>query len=259
MISIFYTGDRRHNPVIAEQNHQRFFNIVGSIAPYSVHWFTKDRTQRNLCPWEDHTDDVKLRRGQGGAVQVWDFMNAAANVPDDIVIRMRTDLWFGLDSLEYVRQGLQRVVDGEVDVVYFGSDLINGNQGKTFEAKSVFKEGHVQDFMIIARKSRLETQEYVYYHIGELSPQKRRSGNKLFRLILPKDLDQCRAETHLCHIWLIRKWYDQYPRDQIVFKDYLDSYMSDAKNIKLITHGIVTENPLIPAYQWWQSFDWAGR
>ena len=113
MISIFYTGDRRHNAKIAQINHAKFLEMVGSIAPYSVHWFTKDLTQRDLCPWEDHTDDVKLRRGQGGAVQVWDFYNAASKVPDDIVIRMRTDVWFGLDSLKYVCQAIERMINDQ--------------------------------------------------------------------------------------------------------------------------------------------------
>ena len=78
MIAVVYTGDIRHNQVIAQQNHQKFFNALKLVAPYQRYDFTRNDPERGQCPYdpppEQADPDNVYRRGFGGAVQVWDFM-----------------------------------------------------------------------------------------------------------------------------------------------------------------------------------------
>ena len=95
MIDIVYTGDLRSTKSVCEQNHKMFFDELDKVAKYRVHDFTvpnladiisspgeKDFTP---CPFDRGGPDIApikyydrkfQRRGQGGAVQVWQFMNA---------------------------------------------------------------------------------------------------------------------------------------------------------------------------------------
>ena len=109
MIDIVYTGDLRSTKSVCEQNHKMFFDELDKVAKYRVHDFTvpnladiisspgeKDFTP---CPFDRGGKDEywikdKLRRGQGGGVQVWQFMNAVKLTKNPYVIRMRPDLWF---------------------------------------------------------------------------------------------------------------------------------------------------------------------
>jgi hypothetical protein len=52
----------------------------------------------------------ELRRGQGGGVQVWQFMNAVRLTKNPYVIRMRTDNWFTEKSIEVVIKELKEIL-----------------------------------------------------------------------------------------------------------------------------------------------------
>lgn len=227
MIAICYTGDKRHNLSLTLQNHKKLIDKLSEIAECKVYWFTKDTTERGNCPYDDNSPDLsvdgKYRRGQGGAVQTWDFMNSISKVEENIVIRMRSDTWFQETAIDVIFNELKEVVSGNTDIAFFGSDLINGNVGKEFE--KIFLDpmhiNKIQDFIIIADKTKILSPDEVYSKIELTHPKKRRSGNKIFRYCIPPG---AKAYTILCKIYLIRKFYDSDPPELTIFKDYLDSY-----------------------------------
>jgi hypothetical protein len=244
MISVFYTGDRRHNEKIMEQNHFRFLKQIATIDHVDVKFYTKDFAERGVCPFDEGGDDTRLRRGQGGAVQVWDFVTSVDRSPGEIVIKLRTDVWFTDSSIRVITQHLQDIVNNRSDIVFFGSDLVNDNQGKEHEVIPIANGDppRIQDFVVIARKSSLEPSYKVIEDLLNISPKKRRSGNKTFRDIVSST---AKASTVLCHLWLIRRWYDTMPTDHVVCGDYIQSYIEDGKNV---------DDILQPALDWWSTY-----
>lgn len=244
MISIFYTGDRRHNAKVAEQNHARLFDEIRRLDDVQIDFYTKDFAGRGVCPFDEGGADVRLRRGEGGAVQVWDFVTGVDRSVGDIVIRMRTDTWFTESSIAVIIEHVKKIIAGERDIAFFGSDLVNDNQGQEHRAIEIANGDppRIQDFLIIARRDRLTPSDKVIQHLLDINPRKRRSGNKSFRDIVPANVSAC---TVLCHIWLIRQWYDQYPTNHQVCHDYIYSYVDDGKNV---------DDILQPALDWLETY-----
>lgn len=238
MIAVCYTGDIRGNQEIAKANHKKLFDKLSALAKINIYWFTKNTSARGECPYEENIPDDRYRRGQGGAIQVWDFVNAIYSVNETYVIRMRTDTWFTDSAIEIIFNETREVLEGRTDVAFFGSDLINNNQGTDYKKIFVDINGvaRIQDFIVVANKNKLRSKQDIYDTIEATKPKKRRSGNKLFRYII---VNGSNAYTILCHIFLIRKNYPSTPNDMEVFKDYLDSY-SDPKFDELLK----------PAYDW---------
>jgi hypothetical protein len=244
MISVFYTGDRRHNEKVMQINHFKFLKSLAQIDTVGVNFYTKDFQDRGECPFDEGGPDTKLRRGQGGAVQVWDFVTSVDRSQGDIVIKLRTDVWFTESSIDVISKQVKDIVDGKSDIVFFGSDLVNDNQGKENEVIPIAHGDppRIQDFVIAARKNKLTPSAQVIQDLLNISPKKRRSGNKTFRDIVPNNVT---AYTVLCHLWLIRKWYDDYPDNHTVCGDYIQSYIDDGKNV---------DDILLPALNWWSSY-----
>jgi len=156
MLAIFYTGDKRHNLDIAARNHQTLFDRIKEICDYKIYWFTKDDPTREACPYEDGNihEDTIYRRGQGGGIQVWDFVRACKKTNEPYVMRLRTDVWFTDSSINVICNEIKEILNGKTDIAYLGSDWIHENAGK-INHKLVVIDGvapGVQDFVII-RKS----------------------------------------------------------------------------------------------------------
>ena len=259
MIAVFYTGDVRHNQEIARANHQRFFDALGGIAPYQRYDFTRLDPDRGQCPYDPPADqedpDNVYRRGFGGAVQVWDFMRGVERTEQPLVVRLRTDLWFTDSSIKIICDEIKSLIENEVDVSYFGSDWINENAGAVNKKLAVnwHLDPHVQDFVIAARRDGIRNFESVLDHINDLNPNKRRSGNKLFRYILNMDGEQqiSRANRILCQLWLVRQNYNDYPTDNIVVRDYIQSYIVDDK-AKAGKKNLIIPHPMQAAVDWWR-------
>lgn len=245
MISIFYTGDRRHNFDVMRENHANMIQQLSTLDTVEVSWFTKDYAQRGVCPFNEGGADDHLRRGQGGAVQVWDFMSSADRVQGDVVIKFRTDIWFTESSRQVIMQHVQDILQGRMDIVFFGSDLVNDNQGQEHTVYDITPHdpARIQDFIIAARRSSLADSQQVIDRMLAMPPKKVRSGNKTFRYILGTN---CRAQGVRCHLWLIRRYYASTPTDQQVCHDYIMSYMDQSK---------VKDNSVLdPAWAWWSTY-----
>ena len=244
MISVFYTGDRRGNPDVMALNHQTLLEKIAELDPVEVIFYTKDNTERAHCPFDEGGPDTSYRRGQGGAVQVWDFYQGVNKSQGEIVLKLRTDVWITHSAMAVILEQLQNIIDGTADIVFFGSDLVNDNVGKEKEVIAIDRHepARIQDFIIAARVDKLSPGKKVIQDMLSISPKKIRSGNKTFRALVPEG---AKASTILCHLWLIRKFYDAMPTDKLVCHDYINSYITDGKNLDGI---------LQPALDWWTTY-----
>jgi len=257
MIDVVYTGDIRGTQEVARQNHQLFFEELSKVSKFQVHQFTSPKGEKLFlpCPYERGGKDLywindKLRRGQGGAVQVWQFMNAVRLTKSPYIIRMRTDLWFTEKSIEVVITELKEILKGEYDVGYFGSNWLEGTIGTEHE-KILVKERNdinvtsmVEDFLIICKRDNLKSYENVLKDMNTYKINKLRSGNKMFRLISNK---QAKAYKNMCQIYLMRTTYNKgYPTDKQVCYDYLMSYCKSKHET----------GKMKPSLEWWRNKEW---
>ena len=264
MIAVFYTGDVRHNQDIAQANHKLLIDRLTELAPVNVYRFTRDDPDRGSCPYDPPLDiddpDVVYRRGQGGAVQVWDFMRGVQRTQEPIIVRLRTDLWFTAFSIEVIVNEVQALVDNEYGIAYFGSDWVNNTIGaeNLKLAVNINYDPHVQDFVVAARRDSLKSFEDVVKKLDEINPNKRRSGNKTFRFVVPdkqvgKNGREQTVKTYriLCQVYLIRQDYSEYPDDTLVCCDYIQSYIVDDK-AKLGKKNMISPHPMQDAVNWWR-------
>ena len=80
MIDVVYTGDVRHNQIIKSKNHKMFLDRLRDKV---VHEFYNGKGEKKFlpCPFNRGGNDAywhpdNLRRGQGGGVQIWQFINS---------------------------------------------------------------------------------------------------------------------------------------------------------------------------------------
>ena len=265
-ISMCYIGDVRYNEAVMLKNHLPLVMELQKICEVETLNFTKTSGMRGNNPYDHGEPDIKYRRGEGGAVQLWDFLHAIENSTGDIVIKMRTDIWFEESAINIVVDAVKRMIADEMDVAYLGSDWLNGHHGQQFEVEEMTTATKLTpDFCIIARRDKIRPIQDIKDRIERTPPQKRRSGNKTFCwLVRDKENVVARAKMVFCRLWLIRKSYDDYiPEDWEVVRDYLQSYIVtkeggiEKKNFR-DKDGNKIPNPMQEGINWWRSMlGWA--
>ena len=122
MIDVVYTGDIRHNQEFIKKNNQPFFDKLKEITEFKIHDFTNPNGEKDFtpCPFDRGGPDIApikyydrkfQRRGQGGAVQVLQFMNAVELTENPFILKMRTDVWLTKDSIEVLIKEIKRVLN----------------------------------------------------------------------------------------------------------------------------------------------------
>ena len=212
MIDILYTGDIRSTQEVARQNHQMLFDEISKISKFEVHQFTYPNGEKNFtpCPFDRGGKDEywikrRLRRGQGGGVQVWQFMNAVRLTKNPYVIRMRTDNWFTKKSIEVILKELKCIMNNEYEIGLFGSNWLEGAIGEEHDKILLSKRdetkvyGRTEDFVIVAKRDGLKSfDDTINGLIAIQGANDLRSGNACFNFIIPQKSE---AYKHLCQIY----------------------------------------------------------
>ena len=258
MIDVVYTGDIRSTQDVARKNHQLFFDELSKISTYEVHQFTAPDGEKNFtpCPFDRGGKDTywikeTLRRGQGGGVQVWQFMNAVRLTKNPFIIRMRTDNWFTKKSIDVVIKELKAIMNKEYEIAFFGSNWLEGAIGEEHDKILLSKRDQLEvpirteDFVIVAKRDGIKDfDETLNGLIAIKGANGIRSGNKCFRFIIPQKSE---AYKHLCQIYLMRTTYNKdYPTDKQVCYDYLMSYCKSEHET----------GKMKPALDWWRNKKW---
>ena len=87
-IGFVYTGERRFEN-IGRENHKLLFNALSEFTAFNIY---------DECKDDRSNDDFTISAPN----QIWDFYKALPKVKEQIVIRMRTDIWFAKSSIPHV-------------------------------------------------------------------------------------------------------------------------------------------------------------
>ena len=258
-ISMLYTGDVRGNHLWMARNHLPLIMELQKICEVETLDFTKASDKRGKNPYDHNEPDIKYRRGEGGAVQLWDLVHAIDNSDGDIIIKMRTDIWFEESAVRIIVDVVKKIMAGELAVAYLGSDWLNNHHGQECDVEEMTSATKLTpDFCIVALREKIRSTDRIRQQIADTPPQKRRSGNKTFRWLMTEGREMT-GKTHMifCRIWLIRKFYEEWPEDYIVVRDYIQSYLVtkeggiEKKNF-VDKEGNAVDNPMQKGIDWWR-------
>ena len=246
MIDVVYTGDIRHNQKIRWKNHNLLLSELKKLGKVKISAFYNGEGEKNFtsCPFNRGGRDAywhpdNLRRGQGGGVQVWQYLNAIRLTNNPYVIRLRNDNWFTESSIKVIIKELKQIISGEHDLSYFGSNWLEGNMGTEYEVMKKYKG--VEDFVIAAKRKALNSYEEVMAKLNSIGVNHLRSGNKCFGFIS----NSKKKHKVLCRIYLTRQTYDDYPSDKQVCYDYLVSYCTSRDGL----------SKMGPALDWFENYE----
>ena len=201
-IAVVYIGQRKFDKT-STANHQVLIELLKTQHTVNVYDFTRPGPSTD-GPFSS-----------SGGVQVWDFLQAVKSVDEDIVIKLRTDLWFTRNSMSVVLSELNEIINGNTDVAFMGVDFTN-HYDKLHERNDATNK-KVTDFAIIARRSSLDVEESI---VTRLNGPKHKSGNVMFKYILAPD---ARAVSVSCQMYLLRKDYDA-PSNWQIYSDWTSEY-----------------------------------
>ena len=246
MIDVVYTGDIRHNQKIKWKNHNLLLSELRKLGEVKVSEFYNGEGEKHFtdCPFNRGGRDAywhpdNLRRGQGGGVQVWQYLNAIRLTNNPYVIRLRNDNWFTESSVKVIIKELKQIINGEHDLSYFGSNWLEGNMGTEYQVMTKVKG--VEDFVIAAKREALNSYDEVMSKLKSIGVNHLRSGNKCFEFIS----NSKKKHKVLCRIYLIRHTYKFYPNDKQVCYDYLISYCTSKDGI----------TKMKPALEWFENYE----
>ena len=202
-IAVVYIGQRKFDAT-SKKNHAALFDLLSAKSKINVYDFTRSGPS---------TDGPFM---SSGGVQVWDFLQALKQTQEDIIIKLRTDTWFTPSSMLAVSSELGAILANSNDVAFMGVDFTN-HYDKTHERIDASTTKKVTDFVVIAKRSRIDNEESV---VTRLSGPKHKSGNVMFKYILAPN---ARAVSVSCQMYLLRKDYAA-PSNWQIYSDWTSEY-----------------------------------
>jgi len=209
-VGIFYTGLSRFRNV-SLKNHQELFDRLDC----KIYDFTTDT--RNDCPFDVNN------LAQRGNLQVWDFVTAITQVKEDIVVRLRTDLWITSSAADAIIEEIEKVSQGIIDVSFIS--FSHKKRNEEYFVTPVGSNG-VGDFVIIVNKNKINSPEVILKNIQK---ENIKSGNWAFYNIIN---NQTKANNVASRLFLIRKEYEDI-NEWDVGLDYMNSASSSKRKQSL--------------------------
>ena len=170
-IGFVYTGERRFEN-IGKENHKLLFNSLSEFTAFNIY---------DECKDDRSNDEFTLSAPN----QIWDFYKALPKVKEQIVIRMRTDIWFSKSSIPHVINDILATLQGKRNFTLIGAELDRhyNNEYATYDLPEVKKQKRktkTADFMTIVNRDVLKPKEDIYKW---LKTEKSKSGNRLWQKI----------------------------------------------------------------------------
>ena len=170
-IGFVYTGERRFES-IGRENHKQLYNALSEFTAFNIY---------DECKDDRSNDEFTLSAPN----QIWDFYKALPKVKEQIVIRMRTDIWFAKSSIPHVINEILATQQGQRNFTLIGAELDRhyNNEYATYDLPEVKKQKRktkTADFMTIVNRDVLKPKEDIYKW---LKTEKSKSGNRLWQKI----------------------------------------------------------------------------
>jgi len=205
MIAIVYIGESRFRSM-TQDNHEQLLSLLRSNWPIQVYDFTHGAWDRSHCPY-----------ALSGQIQVWDWYQASQRITENIIIKLRTDIWFGTGAADAVLKEVGNIIDGNQDISYIGSEMYE-SFGSVYEKVAVPTIFKVQDFCIVADRRRIRSEEAV---MDQLTNGKQfKSGNRTWQFLIDEPE---RAWSVRCQMFLVRNYY-QNPTEWQVAYDFIQQF-----------------------------------
>ena len=208
-LSLVYVGLPRYEK-LGRTNHKSFLKKLNDIAEVTVYDYTQPKLDRTDCPF-----DVPAQ------LQLWDFYKILELVPDNIIIKIRTDIWFTDDAVDIIISKIKEFNEKEWDILFIGDDHENPDTELNFFIQPTidYKKSSVKDLIVVARKNKILS--YDEYFIKSDSIKNKYNGNLLFKCII-SNFDQ--SYTLGTKIFLIKKEYNYYPSDVEIITNWASAY-----------------------------------
>ena len=170
-IGFVYTGERRYEN-IGKENHKLLYNALSEFTAFNIY---------DECKDDRSNDEFTLSAPN----QIWDFYKALPKVKEQIVIRMRTDIWFSKSSIPHVINEILATQQGQRNFTLIVAELDRhyNNEYATYDLPEVKKQKRktkTADFMTIVNRDVLKPKEDIYKW---LKTEKSKSGNRLWQKI----------------------------------------------------------------------------
>ena len=106
-IGFLYTGEKRFEK-IGRENHKLLYNTLSEFTSFNIY---------DECKKDRSNDEFELSAPN----QICDFYKALPVVKEQMVIRMRTDIWFSKSSIPHVVNEILATKQGKRTFTLIGS------------------------------------------------------------------------------------------------------------------------------------------
>ena len=172
-IAFVYTGERRFENIGKKDNHLHLYQSLSEFTSFKI---------IDKCKSNRQGDEFVL----SGPNQIWDFYKSIDDVKEDIIVRMRTDIWFAKSSIPHIVNEILATKNGNQSFSLLGSELFEhyNCEYKTYDLPDIRipAKSHVKtaDFMCIVNRNNLRDKQEIY---NELKNEKSKSGNRLWQRV----------------------------------------------------------------------------
>ena len=205
-VAILYIGHPRFKD-LSVLNHKKLIDAISIKFKVIIYDFTQPILDRSECPFIS-----------SGGIQLWDFYTSVDEIKEDVIIKIRTDLFFTDSSIIAIISELTQIAYNQIDVSFLGLGLLSehfdsGVYKEEFYSYTYQKTGKVLDWIIIVDKKFISTKEAVFEDLTTGKSSRNGGGNYTWKLIVKSPLD---TNIVCCHTALIRKLYK---KEDFIFKN----------------------------------------
>jgi hypothetical protein len=205
-VAILYIGHSRFKD-LSLLNHKKLIDAISTKFKVTIYNFTQPILDRSECLFTS-----------SGGIQLWDFYTSIDKIKEDVIIKIRTDLFFTDSSITAIISELTQIAYYQIDVSFLGLGLLSEHfDSNIYEEKfysySYRKNGKVLDWIVIVNKKFISTKEIVFEDLTTGKSSRNGSGNYTWKLIVKSPLD---TNVVCCHTALIRKLYKN---EDFIFKN----------------------------------------
>lgn len=205
-VAILYIGHPRFKD-LSMLNHKKLTDAISIEFKVTIYDFTQPILDRSECSFIS-----------SGGIQLWDFYTSVDKIKEDVVIKIRTDLFFTDSSMIHIISELKKIVDNQIDVSFLGLGLLSEHFDSELYKQEYYsypysKTGKVLDWIVIVNKKFISTKEAVFEELTTGKSSRNSSGNYTWKLIVKPPV---RSNIVSCHTALIRKLYKN---EDFIFKN----------------------------------------
>ena len=189
---------------IAKHNHELLYKVLSEKYNINIYNFYRQRAIPD-CPFFST-----------GLIQVYDFFTSLQKTSEDIVIKMRSDIFLTKSAINVLCEEIDAVIKNEIDISYIGMYFSSEYNKICFKANANLYS-KVADKIVIARKSKLNTN---WFDVLSKLPDSV-SGNLAYLTIKKEDAV---ARMVSCQIYVVEKDLNIDADNWTIYKEWCQGF-----------------------------------